>query len=496
MKLRLLLLAATALFSSMPAQARPVSVVLYPAGALVTEEETIRPEGGNIVLRLPAGADEGSLEFSLAKGTAEGWTAEMRKGELPSGVDGLRRELNALDDEAALLRARRENLTYERQFQSLRKSPVSDEAGRETQEKNLAARLEEIAVKDASLAASLRDLAARRKSLEQRLEELGGRNDGMIECTLHTSGTGTEPVPVRWSYYLNDAGWQPRYLVRAEQDEGKVVIAMEAVLRQGSGADWNDVAVTLSSTEDFRSVTPPPLPEWIMGGENVRAAKSMNLMAARAAAGNDEAMPAGASVLSHASGLRWNLGRVNVPAGARAARPVDSHEFEASFFRLVRPTEDGRAWITAVLDEESLPLLPAGQAAFMVDGTENARGVLRTTPGDRRLSFGVDQLVTVKKHELPADNTEAPAGGKVEVRHWRADIFNGHDKPVEVRAEAAAPILRNARMSAKAKSRPAADFNEELSLYEWRLEIPARKTSSITHEVTVITPADASAVSK
>ena len=92
MKLRLLLLTAMALFSSMPAQARPVSVVLYPAGALVTEEETIRPEGGNIVLRLPAGADEGSLEFSLAKGTAEGWTAEMRKGELPSGVDGLRRE--------------------------------------------------------------------------------------------------------------------------------------------------------------------------------------------------------------------------------------------------------------------------------------------------------------------------------------------------------------------------------------------------------------------
>ena len=53
---------------SAPADARPVAETLYPAGAVVTEETEAVPDGGRIVLHLPAGADAASLSVSLSRG--------------------------------------------------------------------------------------------------------------------------------------------------------------------------------------------------------------------------------------------------------------------------------------------------------------------------------------------------------------------------------------------------------------------------------------------
>ena len=211
MKFRFSLLAAFLLLLPLPGQARPVSVILYPAGALVTEEESLRPENGRLVIHMPAEADEGSLELSLSKGTVKGSTITLREGESSSGVAVVREQLDALADETALLEARRENLAQERRSWSLC-SPSADESEREKRMQNVASHLEELARKDAGLAASLRDLAARQKCLMQRLEKLGSRNESMLECTIHVADAGTDPVRVRWSYYLNDAGWEPRYL--------------------------------------------------------------------------------------------------------------------------------------------------------------------------------------------------------------------------------------------------------------------------------------------
>lgn len=491
MTLRLSLLAALFLFTPLTVQARPVSVILYPAGALVTEEENLRPENGRVTLHVPAGADEGSLEFSLSRGSVTGSTSVVKAGQPALKTAQLLEELRTLEKESALTAARRESLTHERHFWSRQPALSPDDGAQDRQAHIVAGHLETLAVKDAELSASLLDLAERKKAVEDTLNALGPQNKNVRECVLEVSDTGREPVLVRWSYYLNDAGWEPRYRVQALQDAGKVLITMEAVVRQGSGMDWDGVETVLSSSEDFRSVTPPPLPDWVLGGERLPAApRSMNLLAARAPAMDEAAVVAKASPMSHASGLRWSLGTVDIPAGALTTRPVDDHSFDAAFFRLIRPTEDDRAWITATLEEDSLPLLPAGQATFLVDGVENARSVLRIAPGDRTVSFGIDQLIGVKKHDLPTQGEQSPAGTKTTQWRWRTDITNGHDKAVDVRVEAAAPILRDTRMTEKVKSKPAADFDEEHSRHEWRLEVPALRTISIVHEVTVTAPID------
>lgn len=491
MKLRYPFLAAFLFFTPCAASAQPVSVVLYPTGALVTEEEVFRPTDGRLTLQIPAGADEGSLEFSLSKGSVTGTTSVLREGVPSAEVGTVRSRLSELENEAALLSARRESVAQERRFWSSRSAPSESLEAQTVLAAKVAEQLERLAVRDAGLAASLREIDAERKALEKRLADLGPQNGSVRECALEVADAGRAPVRVRWSYFLNDAGWQPRYRVQALQEKGEVVIAMDAVIRQGSGMNWKDVEVSLSSSEDFRSVTPPVLPDWIIGEEPGRMMpRSANLLASRAPVADHEAAFAKASATSHASGLYWKLGSMDIPAGAETARPVDSHAFSATFFRLVRPMEDSRAWIAARLEENASPLLPAGQASFVVDGVENSRGVFGITPGDHEIFFGVDQLVSVKTSVLPARGADCPAGMKVSEWRWNMDIVNGHDQPVNVRVEAVAPVLRNPRMSVKTKSRPGTELNEEGSRYEWNLEMAPGKTTTIVHEVTVTTPSE------
>lgn len=494
MKLRFSLPAAILLLTSAVAEAAPVSVTLYPSGALVTEEEILRPENGSLTLSVPAGVDEGSLEFTLSRGTVTGTTSVLREERPAPEVKAVLERMARVDDETALIAARRESLAQERRFWSLQADPSEDAQARHARAEAVAGALEKLAVRDAALAASLRSLAEERAALKKRLEALGVQNAGVRECTLETSDTGPDPVRVRWSYFLNDAGWQPRYRVRALPERGQVAITMQAVMRQGSGMNWRGVETTLASSETFRSVTPPDLPDWIIDDEPVRMRpRALNMLAARAPSADGTAAAAKASASPHASGLCWNLGRLDIPAGARTTRPVASHVLGATFFRLVRPMEDARAWLAASLEEAALPLLPAGQASFTADGVENARGVFGLAPGDGEIFFGVDQLVGVKTTVLPAEQPEVPAGMTVRAWRWSADIINGHEQAVNVRVEASAPVPRNPRMTVKTRSRPGAEFNEKCACYEWNLEAAPGKTTTIVHEVTVTGPSGASA---
>ena len=491
MKLRFSLSAAAFLLTAAVAEAAPVSVTLYPSGALVTEEELIRPKNGSLTLFVPAGAEEGSLEFTLSRGTVTGTTAVLRQGRPAPEVNAVLDRMARVDDEASLLSARRESLAQERRFWSMQAVPSENAQDQHARAEALAGELEKLAVRDAELTSSLRSLAAERTTLKKRLEELGGQNTGMLECTLETSDAGLEPVRVRWSYFLSDAGWQPRYLVQGVTEKGEVVITMQAVIRQRSGMNWTGVETTLASSEDFRRVTPPALPDWIIDDNQVRMApRTMNMLAAKAPSADRASAAAGVSALSHASGLFWKLGRLDIPAGARITRPVAAHRLNAAFFRLVRPMEDERAWLAASL--EDVPLLPAGQASFIMDGVENARGVFGLAPGDSEIFFGIDQLVGVKTTVLPAQDADVPAGMKVRTWRWSVDIVNSHRQPVNIRVEAPAPVPRNPRMTVKTKSRPGAEYDEEHARYEWHLEAVPGKTTTIVHEVTVTGPSGAS----
>lgn len=478
MKKRTFLLTLLLFSLPTPLSARPVSVTLYPQGAMVTEEDTFLA-GKDIVLTLPAEGDAGSLSVTLSAGSVLESRLSAKNAPSPA-MEALQKELDKVRNGLSRVAAERESLSFERLFWA---DPPMEAKNRKDLEQQAALsteHLHRLAGKDIALSAEERELERQRLALEARMEAVGNHNSTVQTCTLTLRDAPSGPLTMRWTYFLPGASWQPRYRVLAEEETGMVRVFMDAVLRQSGGMDWNDVDVTLASVEDMHSVNPPALPDWVIGEERP-ALRAMNVMAAKAPASERSAR-----VQEHATGLRWSLGRMSIPAEGQLTRPVAFHEFSASFCRLVRPLQDTRAWITAFPSSKDLPILPSGQAVFYVNGTENARGTFQLNVGQKQIFFGVDQLVGVNANTLPTG--ERNDGPSAQVWRRSMDISNGHDKQVCVRVETAAPILRNSSMSLKEKSSPSAELEEKGARYVWLLDIPAGESEQILHDVTVTIP--------
>ena len=488
------------------AQARPVAAVLYPGGALVTEQAELRPQDGRIAFCLPAGADETSLTVALSRGGITGRTVTLLPGQAAPAVATLQRKEAALQDKIALKRAELSGTVAMRQFWT--RPPYSLSAPSvemvndlmNTFSKENEAKLKALAADEARQMAELRKLEERAADLKARASMLGKQNADMRECVLNVDKAGNAPVTVRWSYWLNDARWTPQYRVAANSVTGQVSIRMDAAITQNSGMDWDDVELTLVSSDQLHRVTPPALSSWILGGNTAilgTMRKAMNT--ADFAVRSMSAPQAAAS--QDAAGLSWALGRVDVPAASSVTRLVSLHDMEAELSRLVRPRQSRDVWLCATLSEAALdkaPVLPGGQASFLVDGRETARGAFSFGPASLDIFFGVDQLMTATVREVASSaapssadaRTDNMADAQTSIQQWtwNTAILSRHDKPVSVRVEEAAPIARNAAMAIEVSTEPRADFEASRARYVWNLDIPARGQADIVYSVRAAAP--------
>ncbi len=480
------------------AEAKPVAAVLYPGGALITEQEDFRPKDGRIAFRLPAGADEASLTVSLSKGGIVSRSVTLLPGQASPAVASLQRESKALQDEIALKQAELSSISAMRKFwaqppYSLSAPSVElansllDAFSKESERK-----LKTLAASEARQTAELRDLKKRAADLEARILLLGRQNTDIRGCVLTVDQSGNAPVSVRWSYWLNDARWTPQYRVTANSVTGHVSIRMDAAIAQNSGMDWNGVKLTLASSDQLHRVTPPALSSWILDGsatQYVGTARKAMLAADFASARN---MP---EASQEAAGLSWTLGNVDVPAAAAVTKLVSLHEMETDFFRLVRPRQSRDVWLCAAPDKNALnkaPLLPTGQATFLVDGRETARGTFSLGPASQDIFFGADQLMAATVREVASPAIPSPADADTDIRQWtwNTSISSRHDKAVTVRVEEAAPIVRNSATSVAVTASPEARYDAARARYVWTLDIPARGQTQIQYSVKAETPRD------
>ena len=489
---------------SAPVEARPVAATLYPAGAVVTEEAEATPVDGRIVLQLPAGADAGSLSVLLSRGEVLGRTLTLLPGQPAPAVKALQKEADALRGSIDRKYSELASVAAMRSFWS--QPPYSLSAPSlemlnefmEQLSRDSARQMEDIAAKEAALRAEIRDMERLISTLDARIRALGTQNADVDQCVLSVDGTGPGPVNVRWSYWFESANWKPQYRVAACSATGQVQIRMEAELLQNSGTDWSGVELTLASSNRLYSVQPPALRPWVIGQASYDAAPRV-MMGSRNAVMKAEAA---APVSADEAGLTWSLGRMDVPASSAVTRLVGQHELGATFSRLLRPRQSEDVWLYAALDGKALAaspalLLPTGQASFLVDGRETARGPFSFGPASRDIFFGIDQLMKAEVVQTAAqdDIAPAPASGedepgkpRVEQWSWISTVHSGHDKAVALRVEEAAPIARQAGVKISVSTSPKAELEAEKSRYIWSLPVPARGRAELRYEVKAVIP--------
>ncbi len=228
-------------------------------------EQSIRP--GSVQLAVGQGVNTFSLDVT---------NDPSRAPEEPDSLLTLRDQLLALNDSLAVLAAQRAGLTEELAVLAANRDITGEQASPANAATAVrdAARLYRELTTEAQIALARllpreRDLQKRQQQLQQRVNAIRPQprgNVGRITAKLIAERAGTYDYEL--SYIVNNASWTPDYdlYVQAEQDT-RARLTLSGNLQQYTGVDWENVRLTLSTSDINSRLAPPELSPLYLGRE-------------------------------------------------------------------------------------------------------------------------------------------------------------------------------------------------------------------------------------
>ncbi len=324
-----------------------------------------------------------------------------------------------------------------------------------------------------------------------------------VQVHLTVPTKDVQLVQVNYGYFL-PASFSSNYNIFAKPDDKLLDLEHLAVLEQSSGFTWENTEVSLSTIPRSTVLQPRGISPWwlsIVKEEpiNKSAKYASEVMASPA---NAVSMDTASSVehvptFTEMSTFKvWNLGKKTIVSSVPNRVMLKAYSYETSFFYLVRPTNDARAFLVADVDFGEHLELPAGQARIFLDNM-NIGEVNFTVAGKKMLlGFGSDPLVRANMQRMASVAGEQGVISKDQTQLWEWEILvqNGRSRKIDLRVEDAAPISMDKNLTVKVTSTPKAEqispTDGEPWLLRWSMTLDAGEEKTIKHRVESVAPAN------
>ncbi|MDD2763146.1 MAG: mucoidy inhibitor MuiA family protein [Opitutaceae bacterium] len=565
--LRALLPCSLLLFSSLPAlRAAPAdshisAVTVYADRAVVTRIATVDLAAGEQAVafeRLPAALLDQSLQVS-GRGTAAATILDVntqtayidfvpnaRVQELEDQIRGLQKQQRTLDDRAQILNEQREFV--KRMLQSATGSVIYPLGADAAHGGGTAARptldewqklyvysedtLGKIATEQQSLDSQREDVKGKQAALEQQLNELrgaGGKSYKTVTVRLAATTPGRLEVALR--YAVPGASWAPSYDARLRVAERAVELAYFGLVRNGTGEDWNDIALTLSTARPNLGGGAPELRPWIVDvmrprpavlseamderRATMKAAKAegqvqaFNLAAGAPAMGELEEKDAGMLVAMVETGATSATFKVPVTVTLAANNtvqkvPIATAKLAANLQYQATPKMMETAFLSAyAFNNSEYPLL-AGLMNTFLDDTFIASSRLKTVmPGEKfELQLGADEGIAIKRKLVNrfGEDTGLVSKGRRVTYEYLVTLTNNKKTAERVVFKEPVPVSRHekivvtllapAESAVGTKENPKEVTREEDGKLVWRLDLKPGEKREIPLKFSVEYPAD------
>ncbi|WP_320176961.1 DUF4139 domain-containing protein [Roseovarius pacificus] len=446
------------------------AVTLYPQGGTVTRRVDFTAPAGQhslILTDLPQNTPLAAVRVAVEGATMGSVTARSdyvppRDPETSAAIDAARDKVEGLeqslrDGEAAVEAIRQEEKAAQARIGFLSQLGKGEAvAGMDAAglrdlvamigEESLAARQAALDARQRAGAAdrALKDL---RKDLEQARAALRAlvpqdTPRAMLAVAISTEQPAEGQVTV--TYTIPEAGWQPVYDLKLARDTGDLQIERGAFIRQATGENWQDIALTLSTSRPSDQTAPGDIWPWLrrIADPNAPVPKTFSRGAAadavaELAAPQAEAMiveqaaarfdglavtydyPGAVSVASDADRVRVALGTLSLQADivAQAVPLADDRAFLMAGFtntadELILPTPEARFYLDGrFIGQRFLDMIPAGAEADLsfgaIDGLRLARVIPQRQEGDKGVftrSSALDETVQIEVENLTAQD--------------------------------------------------------------------------------------------
>jgi uncharacterized protein (TIGR02231 family) len=519
------------------------AVTVYTDRAVVTRSTTVDLPGGLAELvfaNLPESLNEQSLQVS-GKGTATAtildvsakqnyvdFTPNARVKELEDLLRDLQKQGRGLNDRNAVLQA--QTAMLDRMETALFAPPTKDVPRPDLNQLTsalayLTEQKAKVIAEHATLDAQQEELQTKVTTAQNQLNELrgaGGRSFKTV--TVRVSAAQAGSLDVALSYALPGASWVPNYDVRVLSSDHALALGYFGLVRQNTGEDWKDVALTLSTARPSLGgaapvITPWQLDVWIprpVAYENMRRDQ---LLAAKAAAPTvagglvnmqsltnngpgdygsldkkeaTDAELAAATIESGATSASFKIATSSsVPSDNSPQRvPITSAKIAANPEYLTVPKRQQVAYLTAkVVNSTDFPLLSGAMNVFL-DGTFVATSRVRTVmPGEKfDLALGADEAISVKHKRVQkfSEDTGITNSGKRIIYEYLITIQNNKRTAERVIVADQIPLSRNEKIVVKQLAPDAGEVKPtDEGVLKWTLDLKPGEKRELTVKFSV-----------
>jgi len=336
--------------------------------------------------------------------------------------------------------------------------------------------------------------------LERQLAQLGQDPMRRLEVTAAVAVEDSGPVELAIAYAVREAGFTPTLEARLDTRAEILTLAAAADVSQRTGEDWQDVALTLSTTQASWQTAAPPAETWYIDIERdeprplSRARESMAMA--------DVALAAGPGLTIDRSSFDAAF-RIDEPQsiaadGAIRRVPIQTLPLEAEMVWRTVPALDASAYLTASVTYGSdVPILP-GTAQLYRDGMaigETYQDGLQ--PGaELELGFGADPAVEVEYRLLTDRRGESGLIGTTRrhERRYAIEATNRRQGPVTLEVLERLPVPRDERIEVRLLSDTTSpdteSFDDRQGVLAWTRTIEPGDTLEIRVAYEVRHPAD------
>jgi len=340
--------------------------------------------------------------------------------------------------------------------------------------------------------------------------ELYSRNTSEIVVSL--SADVVTAVDLDVQYIVANAGWYPVYDLRAINTKSPVQLSYKANVMQGTGEEWKNVKLKLSTANPNLGGLKPELYPWFLNidqpmykalsgkasGVVIRGYASVPMTEQKEEADMDiEAT----SIADYTSTIQTSLNtefNISLPytiASSNKPTLVDirNHELKADYQYAVAPKLDQDAFLLVrITGWEEFSLLP-GEANIFFEGTFVAKSYIdpNNIKDTLSVSLGRDKRIVVKREKLKDLTSRKLIGGNQrETYAYEISVRNTKSEVIKITVEDQIPVSQNSQIEITTTDAGGAKYNKDRGKLLWEMTLQPNETRKVVYKFEVKYPKD------
>lgn len=361
---------------------------------------------------------------------------------------------------------------------------------------------------------------------QQRLQNtLSGMNRYKYEkvgrIIVEVNAKSSTNAKMKFSYFTHQAGWKPKYNIKAESSSDDISVDYHALVSQTTGVDWNKLDLILSTSRPTFNNQKPEIHPWYLDFISYRKGKQARVDGYSVSSdaimedspeseepmmGNTYYENGEYKSLQKAS-YSWGEELVNalntsykiavkysVPSNTTDKQVfIKSIDIPAVYNHYSVPSKEKESFITAsIADWGSYDLVP-GNATLFYNNTYVGKSYIQsnTTDDTLQISLGRDQGVILTQEKVKDLCNHKRIGSNIK-KNFVYEIVakNTHKEPITIVIHDRVPVSRKNEIEVSLGDLAGAELNKETGILKWKKAIPAGESVTIRFDYEVKYPKD------